>query len=251
MKEQAVALYGINPVREALLSEGNRPDKIYLLSGRGGKAVDEILILAKRKKISILISDRTTLTRIAGTDKHQGVVAFVSSGAYHDLETLLERGREGKRLPFLFLIDGVEDPRNLGAIIRTVDAAGGDGLVIPTRRAAGLSATVAKTSAGALSHLPVARVVNLSRAIERFKQEGIWVLGLDAAAEKPYDQYDFRAPVAIVVGGEGKGIRRKTLEACDETLSLPMHGHVGSLNVSVALGIVAYEVLRQRQKQPF
>ena len=246
MKERGVALYGVNPVRESLLSADNAPDKIYLLSGRGRKVIDEIRLLAKRRKTTILTAERDLLDRMAGTDKHQGVVAFLSSGAYHDIEELLVKSGRGKPLPFLFLIDGVEDPRNLGAIIRTVDAAGGDGIVIPSRRAAGLTATVAKTSAGALAHLPVARVINLSMAIKRFKKEGIWVVGLQTGAKKSYLQYDFSVPVAIVVGGEGKGIRQKILDACDETLSLPMNGHVASLNVSVAVGIVAYEVIRQR-----
>ncbi|MFQ5589433.1 MAG: 23S rRNA (guanosine(2251)-2'-O)-methyltransferase RlmB [Nitrospiria bacterium] len=238
-------VYGVNPVRESLVS-GAGVDKIYLLQNRRDQAVDEVRTLAKRHKVRLFATTREQLDRMAQTPKHQGMVAFLSSEAYDDLDELILKAKAGPEPPFLFLIDGVEDPRNLGAIIRTADAAGAHGVVIPARRAVGLTATVSKSSAGASAHLPVAQVNNLGRGIEQLKKEGLWVVGLDISGKTPYTGYDFTGPVAIVAGGEGKGIRQKVLEKCDETISLPMLGHVQSLNVSVAVGIVAYEAVRQR-----
>lgn len=240
-------IYGINPVRESLLAEKDQIDKIYLLPNKESKAINALRLLAKRQNIALRITQRDRLDKMAGTEKHQGVVAVLSSEAYYDLDELLERVNRSPASPFLFLMDGVEDPRNLGAIIRTVDAVGGDGIIIPSRRAVGLTPVVSKTSAGALAHLPVARVSNLSPMIDKLKKEGIWVVGLDIRGKMSYVDYDFTGPTAIVIGGEGKGIRQKILEQCDETVSLPMSGHVASLNVAVAVGIVAYEVVRQRR----
>ncbi|MBN4054358.1 23S rRNA (guanosine(2251)-2'-O)-methyltransferase RlmB [Nitrospira defluvii] len=240
-------IYGINPVRESLLAEKDRIDKIYLLPNKESKVIDELRFLAKRQNIALRITKRDQLDRMAGTEKHQGVVALRSSGAYYDLDELLEKANRSSASPFLFLMDGVEDPRNLGAIIRTVDAVGGDGIIIPSRRAVGLTPVVSKTSSGALAHLPVVRVSNLSPTIDRLKKAGIWVVGLDIHGKMSYVDYDFTGPTAIVIGGEGKGIRQKILERCDETVSLPMLGHVASLNVAIAVGVVAYEVVRQRR----
>ncbi len=238
-------IYGVNPVREALFS-GASVNKIYVLQNRRDKVIDEVRALAKRQNIPVLMAKREELDRIAQTPKHQGMVALMASAPLYELDALLVKAKTGPASPLLFLIDGVEDPRNLGAIIRTVDAAGGDGVVIPARRAVGLTATVSKSSAGALAHLPVTQVSNLGQSIEQLKKEGLWIVGLDVSGEMPYTDYDFTGPVAIVVGGEGKGIRQKILEKCDHTIVLPMLGHVQSLNVSVAVGIVAYEALRQR-----
>lgn len=247
MNRQNAVIYGLNPVRESLLAEDCRPDKIYLLLNKEGKVLDGLRSLAKRRKVPLLPAKRDLLNRMAGTPKHQGVVALLPSRDYDDIDHLLEKALVGPSLPFLFLIDGVEDPRNLGAIIRTVEAVGGDGIIIPSRRAVGLTPVVSKTSAGALAHLPISRVTNLSSTLERFKKKGLWIVGLDVDGKQSYVEYDFSVPVAIVVGGEGKGIRQRILELCDETISLPILGHVSSLNVAVAVGIVAYEVLRQRQ----
>ncbi|MFQ5597989.1 MAG: 23S rRNA (guanosine(2251)-2'-O)-methyltransferase RlmB [Nitrospiria bacterium] len=246
MSQGASVIYGFNPVRESLLAEGSRFDKIYLLSNKRGKPVEELRLLAKRRRIPLMTAPGDALNRMAGTAKHQGVVAIVSAKDYRDIDDLLEAAQRGPHPPFLFLIDGVEDPRNLGAILRTVDAAGSNGVVIPSRRAVGLTPVVSKTSAGALAHLPVARASNLSSVLDRLKKEGIWAVGLDMSGKKSYTAHDFSLPVAIVVGGEGKGIRRSVLEKCDEIVSLPMMGHVASLNVAVAVGILSYEVLRQR-----
>lgn len=223
----------------------DRPvSKIYLLQNRRDQAMDAVRVLAKRRNVMVLTATREQLDHMAQTSKHQGMVAFVVVEEYHDL--LLAKPKSGLSTPFLFLLDGVEDPRNLGAIIRTVDAAGGDGVIIPARRAVGLTSTVSKASAGASAHLPVMQVTNLSPVMDQLKEAGYWVAGLDVAGKTSYLEYDFTGPVAIVVGGEGKGIRKKVLEKCDDTITLPMLGRVQSLNVAVAVGIVAYEVVRQR-----
>lgn len=245
MSTKSSVIYGVNPVKESLLAD--RPvSKIYLLQNRRDQAIDTVRSLAKRRNIIVLSATREKLDQMAHTSKHQGMVAFLASQQSGSLDVLLQKPKPGGAMPFLFLIDGVEDPRNLGAIIRTVDAAGGDGVIIPSRRAAGLTATVAKASAGALAHLPVVQVNNLSPVIEQLKKEGYWVVGLDVGGKTSYLNYDFTGPVAIVVGGEGKGIRKKVIEKCDETLVLPMGGAVQSLNVAVAVGVLAYEVVRQR-----
>ena len=236
-------IYGVNPVKESLLAD--RPvSKVYLLQNRRDQGVDAGRARARRRNSTVLMGTREQLDRMAQTPKHQGMVAFVAAEEYHDL--LLAKPKSGSSAPFLFLLDGVEDPRNLGAIIRTVDAAGGDGVIIPARRAVGLTSTVSKASAGASAHLPVMQVSNLSPGMDQLKEAGYWIAGLDVAGKTSYLEYDFTGPVAIVVGGEGKGIRKKVLEKCDDTITLPMLGRVQSLNVAVAVGIVAYEVVRQR-----
>lgn len=240
-------IYGVNPIREVLLTEGKQIDKIFLLHNRGGKAIDEVRLLAKQQHTTVTVAKRERLDQMARTTKHQGIVAVMAETNYFDLDDLLLEAKAGPNPPFLFIIDGVEDPRNLGAILRTVDAVGGNGVIIPERRASGMTALVSKASAGASAHVPVARVVNLSNAIDRIKKEGIWVVGLDLGGEISYLDYDYRDPLAIVVGSEGKGIGRKVLGRCDQSVSLPMHGHVDSLNVAVSLGIVSYEALRQRR----
>ncbi len=248
MNKKEALIYGVNPIREVLLTKGKQLDKIFLLPNRGGKAIDEVRLLAKQQHTKVTVANRERLDQMAQTTKHQGIVALMAAASYCNLDDLLLKAKNSPNPPFLFLIDGVEDPRNLGAILRTVDAVGADGVVIPERRASGMTALVSKASAGASAHVPVARVVNLSNAIDRIKKEGIWVVGLDLGSEISYLEYDYKDPLAIVVGGEGKGIGRKVLTRCDQTVSLPMYGHVGSLNVGVSLGIIAYEVLRQRRK---
>ncbi|HZR45889.1 MAG TPA: 23S rRNA (guanosine(2251)-2'-O)-methyltransferase RlmB [Candidatus Manganitrophaceae bacterium] len=247
MNPGEAVIYGVNPVLEALRAEGKNLNKIYLLPSRAGKEIDEIRTLARRQHATVLTAEREAMDRMARTAKHQGVVAFLSSQRYRDLDDLLALSRKRNEPAFFFILDEVEDPRNLGAIIRTADAVGAHGIVIPERRAAGLTGVVSKASAGALAHFPVARVVNISATLDRLKKENIWIVGVEAGSKTSYVQYDFKDPVAIVVGGEGKGIHQKILEKCDQVVSLPMRGHVSSLNVSVAVGVVAYEVLKQRQ----
>ncbi len=244
--EEAV-IYGINPVLEALRAK--RLNKVYLAPGRGGPEVDEIRVNARQQRATVQTVPREVLDRMAKTAKHQGVVGLLSAQSYADLDEILERVRQGGEPPFLLVLDEVEDPRNLGAIIRTADAVGAHGVIIPERRAAGLTGVVSKASAGAVVHVPVARVVNISATIDRLKKENIWTVGIETGASTSYLDYDFADPVAIVVGAEGKGVHQKVLEHCDQVVSLPMRGHVSSLNVSVAVGVVAYEVLRQRQER--
>lgn len=241
-------LFGIHPIQEALAS-GQRPIyKLYLLRGRTDKPVQAILKSAKTQGVAIYFESREVLDRLAGNTRHQGVVGFVGATPYATIEEIFQAAQDRNEPPFLILLDGVEDPRNLGAIIRTAEAVGAHGLIIPQRRAAGITAAAAKAAAGAAEFLPVAQVVNLTQTIEEIKSRGIWIYGLDAKAEQVYYQADLTSPLALVVGGEGKGIRRLVSEHCDAMISIPMVGRVASLNVSVATAVVLYEVLRQRRK---
>jgi 23S rRNA (guanosine2251-2'-O)-methyltransferase len=246
MRHESEIVYGLHPVLEMLRS-GRRIGKLYLSLHKSERENNEIRLLARQQRVPLVAVHKEELTAIAGTTKHQGVAAMISSESYQDLDALLAVSAKRQDPPFFFLLDSVEDPRNLGAILRTAEAAGVHGVILPKRRAARLSPVVGKTSAGATAHLPIARVTNLSQTIDQLKKEEIVIVGMDATSKTSYLQSDFRGPVAIVVGGEGGGIHRKVLERCDQVISLPMRGVVESLNVSVAVGIVAYEVLRQRK----
>jgi 23S rRNA (guanosine2251-2'-O)-methyltransferase len=242
-------LTGIHAVREAL-EAGRAFDRIVIARGRQDTRVEEIVQLARARNISLRFEDRSQLERLADSKDHQGIVGLVASRAAGTLDDILAaanagaaRGEKG----LIVLLDGVEDPHNLGAVIRTALAAGAHGVVIPERRAAGLTDTVARASAGALAHLPVAKVTNLVRTMEELKEAGYWLVGLDEQAEKSYTEVDFSSPVGIVLGGEGKGLHELTRKRCDFVVSLPTVGPVKSLNVSVAAGVVLFEVLRQRR----
>ncbi len=219
--------------------------RIYLLEGRRGRAVEEILRLAKARHVPVAFEAREELDRRAGSGRHQGAVGIASAKAYLSLEELLEKAHRHDS-PLLLVLDGIEDPRNLGAIVRTAEAAGAQGVLLPTRRAVGLTATVARASAGAIEHLPIARVVNVAQTLERLKAANFWVYGLDAKGTHNYWEVDYRGPVALVVGGEGRGIRPLVAGQCDGLVRIPLRGNVQSLNASVAVAIVLYEVLRQR-----
>jgi len=242
-------LTGIHAVREAL--EAGRPfDRIVIARGRQDTRVEEIVKLARERNIAVRFEDRSQLDRLADSKDHQGVVALAAAREAATLEDILAgankapgRGEEG----LIVLLDGVEDPHNLGAIIRSALAAGAHGVVIPERRAAGLTDTVARASAGALSHLPVAKVTNLARSIEELKEAGYWLVGLDETADKSYTDVDYTSPIGIVLGGEGKGLHDLTRKRCDFVVSLPTVGPVKSLNVSVAAGVVLFEAVRQRR----
>jgi 23S rRNA (guanosine2251-2'-O)-methyltransferase len=242
-------LTGIHAVKEAL--EAGRPfDRIVIARGRQDTRVEEIVQLARGRNISVRFEDRSQLDRLADSKDHQGVVALAAARAPATLEDLLAAANAGAghgSKGLIVLLDGVEDPHNLGAIIRTALAAGAHGVVIPERRAVGLTDTVARASAGALSHLPVAKVTNLARTMEELKEAGYWLVGLDEEAEKSYTQVDYTSPVGIVLGGEGQGLHELTRKRCDFVVSLPTSGPVKSLNVSVAAGVVLFEVLRQRK----
>src|SRR5215831_2929218 len=239
---------GIHAVREAL--EAGRPlEHVLIAKGRQGARIDEILDLARRKCVPVRFEERTQVDRSAGTRDHQGVMAVAAAHAAASLEDILANanktaGQQG----LIVLLDGVEDPHNLGAIIRTSLAAGAHGVVIPERRAAGLTDTVARASAGALAHLPVAKVTNLVRAMEELKETGYWLVGLDERADRNYSDVDYSTPTGIVLGSEGNGLHELTRKRCDFVVSLPTRGPVKSLNVSVAAGVVLFEAVRQRGK---
>jgi 23S rRNA (guanosine2251-2'-O)-methyltransferase len=238
---------GINPVLEALTAGSRHFDRLLVVKGIRNRRVSEAIARASQMGIPLRFEPRETLDRMAGGIPHQGLIAVVSAKPVVTLDKLLD----GARTPALVvLLDGVEDPRNLGAILRTVDAAGADGVLLPDRHSAGLSESVSRSSAGGLEHVQVARIGNVSQAIDELKARGVWVVGFDASGTERWDAVDYRRPIALVLGGEGRGIRRLVRERCDHLVSLPLFGHVGSLNVSVAAGIALYEVVRQRGAVP-
>ncbi len=238
-------LTGIHAVREAL--EAGRPlDTVIVARGTHGNRIEELVRLARSHNVPVRFEERIQLDRTAGTREHQGIVALVAASPTASFEDLL-KPRDPRGAPgLLVLLDGVEDPQNLGAIVRTSLAAGAQGVVIPERRAAGLTDSVSRASAGALAHLPVARVKNLSRAMEDMKEAGYWLVGLDERAEQDHTEADFKVPVGIVLGGEGKGLHELVRQRCDFLVSIPTTGPVRALNVSVAAGIVLFEAVRQR-----
>ncbi|MGN1481897.1 23S rRNA (guanosine(2251)-2'-O)-methyltransferase RlmB [Porcipelethomonas sp.] len=238
-------IYGRNPVLEALKS-GAEIDTVFL-SGQGGSLGK---IRAEAKKSGAVVKDVTSgrLDQLTDGAAHQGVAASVACAEYASVEDILEVSRKKGTEPFIIICDEIEDPHNLGAIIRTAEAAGADGIIIPKRRSASLNATVHKTSAGAASWLPVARVSNLAAAIDKLKENGVWIYGTDASGEN-YDDTDLRGSIALVIGSEGFGMGRLIKEKCDFLLKLPMYGKITSLNASVAAGIFMYEAVRQRTKK--
>ncbi len=243
-------LTGIHAVKEAL--EARRPiDRIAIAKGRQDTRVEEIVQLARQQGVPLRFEDRGQIDRLANSKDHQGVVALAAARAAATLEDILANANAGQgQVGLIVLLDGVEDPHNLGAIVRTTLAAGAHGVVIPERRAAGLTDTVARASAGALAHLPVAKVTNLVRTMEELKEAGYWLVGLDEQGDKNYTEVDYTSPVGIILGGEGQGLHDLTRKRCDFVVSLPTAGPVKSLNVSVAAGVVLFEALRQRNTRP-
>jgi len=240
-------IFGINPVIEALKS-GRPVQRLLVLDQRkADRDMLEIIRLAKSNGIEIRMTSRDALNREAPNTVHQGVIAFAAAREYAVLDDILAIPAEKKQTPLFLILDGVEDPRNLGAILRTSEAAGVHGVIIPERRAAGLTDTVAKTAAGALEYVPVVKVVNIVNTLEDLKKSGIWVAAAEAGGDSVYWDADFVRPTALVLGGEDKGVRRLVRERCDYVVSLPLMGRINSLNVSVAAGILLYEALRQRR----
>lgn len=237
-------LEGRHAVAEALRA-GHTLDRLFVLDGCKDGPVSSIVKKAKRGDTIIRYVSRERLDQLSETGKHQGVIAHMAAYRYATVGEILQRAEEKGEPPFLFLLDGIQDPHNLGAIIRTADQAGAHGVIIPKHRAVGLTAGVARASAGAINHTPVARVTNLARTIDELKKEGIWIVCADMEGKVMYEQ-DLRGPVGLVIGGEGAGVARLLQERSDLTASIPMNGHVDSLNASVAAGILAYEVVRQR-----
>lgn len=217
---------------------------------KAGREVHEIVRLAKERGVEVRWVPREALNREAPNASHQGIIAIVSATQYAILDDILKIPAQRGEAALFLILDGVEDPRNLGAILRTAEIAGVHGVIIPERRAAGLTETVAKAAAGALEYVPVVKVVNLVNAIEELKKNGIWTAAAEAGGGDVYWDADFVRPTALVLGGEDKGVRRLVKERCDYLVSLPLMGHINSLNVSVAAGALLYEVIRQRRKGP-
>ena len=232
-------LSGIHPVLESLQA-GHPLDRILIAKGAGGARLQQIIELARRAHVPVRFEDRAGLDRLAGTPAHQGVVAMGAARKYAELDEVAASAR------LLVVLDGVEDPHNLGAIVRTAHAAGAGAVVIPERRASGLTDVVAKAAAGALEYLPVARVGNVNRALEDLKKRGYWIYGLDERGAEDYDRVTYNEPVALILGGEGEGLHEQVRKHCDVLVRIPMEGRVPSLNVSVAAGIVLFEYKRRR-----
>jgi len=237
-------LVGRNPIREAIRA-GRPMEKLLVATGDLSGAAKDIIKMAKEANVIVQYVDRSRLDQIYPA--HQGMLAYVAAVPYVSVEDILANAKEKNEDPFIILLDGITDPHNLGAIIRSAECAGAHGVIIPERRAAGLGPTAAKAAAGALNHMPIARVKNLNRTIEQLQAENIWVIGTAMDGENAFTA-DLTGPVALVIGSEGDGISRLTLEKCDRKLTLPMKGHIESLNASVAAGILMYEVARARAK---
>ena len=235
---------GRNAVLEAFRS-GKPVDKLFVLDGCQDGPVRTIIREARKHDTIIQFVEKERLHQLSETGRHQGVIAYTASYEYAEVEDMLALAKERGEDPFLVLLDGIEDPHNLGAIIRTANLAGAHGVIIPKRRAVGLTATVAKTSAGALNYTPVAKVTNLVKTMEELKKEGLWFVCADMGGEKMYD-FNLKGPIGLVIGNEGEGVSRLVKETCDYVASIPMHGDIDSLNASVAAGVLAYEIVRQR-----
>ena len=238
---------GRNAVLEAFRS-GKPVDKLYVLDGCQDGPVRTIVREARKHDTIIQFVEKERLSQLSETGRHQGVIAYTAAYEYSEVSDMLELARERGEDPFIILLDNIEDPHNLGAIIRTANLAGAHGVIIPKRRAVGLTATVAKTSAGALNYTPVAKVTNLKKTMEELKKEGLWFVCADMGGEAMYD-LNLTGPIGVVIGNEGEGVSRLVKETCDFVASIPMKGDIDSLNASVATGVLAYEIVRQRLKK--
>jgi 23S rRNA (guanosine2251-2'-O)-methyltransferase len=232
-------LIGIHPVKEALVA-GRPLDRVLIAKGAGGPRIQEIVDLCRQHKVAVRFEPREAIDRNAGgSGRHQGVVAFGAEKQYESFDGIVDR-------ELVVVLDGVEDPHNLGAILRTASAVGAGAVIIPERRAVGVTETVAKAAAGALEHMTIVRVTNIAQALEKLKKAGYWIYGLDERGDRSYDNADYDAKCAIVLGAEGNGLHENVRKACDFLLRIPMSGPIPSLNVSVAAGIVLFDWKRQR-----
>lgn len=246
MRYEEFTIEGRNAVMEAFRS-GKTIDRLFILDGCQDGPVKSILREAKKGDTIINFVKKERLDQLSETGKHQGVIAYAAAYEYASIDDMFKLAEEKDEPPFLILLDNIEDPHNLGAIIRTANQAGAHGVIIPKRRAAGLTATVARTSAGALNYTPVAKVTNLSAAIEELKERGIWFVCADMNGDIMY-HLNLTGPIGLVIGSEGEGVGRLVKEKCDYTAAIPMKGDIDSLNASVAAGVLAYEIVRQRMK---
>lgn len=244
-KEYNDQIEGRNSVIE-LLESGRDINKIYISKGEKHGSINKIMDLAKKNKVVIVETEKMKLNQMSQTNNHQGVIAIVPPFEYCEVEDILEEAEKRKEDPFILILDGIEDPHNLGSIIRTAETAGVHGVVIPKRRAALVNSTVNKTSAGAVEHMKIARVNNLNDTIKQLKDNGVWVCGTDMDTNTYYYNQDLKGPLAIVIGSEGFGMSRLVKENCDFIIKIPMKGKITSLNASVSAGIVIYEALKQR-----
>lgn len=244
MRYNELTFQGRNAVLEAFRS-GKTIDKLFILDGCQDGPIKSIVREAKKTDAIINYVDKERLDRLAGTGHHQGVVAIGAAYEYAEVDDILASVKEKGEDPFIFILDEIEDPHNLGAIIRTANLAGAHGVIIPKRRAVGLTATVAKTSAGAINYTPVAKVTNISQTIEELKKQGLWFVCADMGGETMYN-LNLKGPIGLVIGNEGNGVSRLVKDKCDFIASIPMKGDIDSLNASVAAGVLAYEIVRQR-----
>ncbi|SDZ25440.1 23S rRNA (guanosine2251-2'-O)-methyltransferase [Proteiniborus ethanoligenes] len=236
---------GRNPVIEAIRG-GREIDKILIAKGSEQGSINKIIGMAKDKKIVIQYVEKAKLDSMSETKAHQGVIALVTPYSYVEVDDIIKAAEDKNEDPFIIILDEIEDPHNLGAIIRTAECGGAHGVIIPKRRAVGLTPVVIKSSAGAVEHMNIAKVSNIASTIEELKKRGIWIYGADMEGKHDYFQKDLTGPIAIVIGSEGKGIGRLIKEKCDFLVKIPMKGKVSSLNASVAASVMMYEVLRQR-----
>ena len=237
---------GRNAVIE-LLESGKDINKLYITKGDKHGSINKIIAMAKERKIIVVEKDKTQMEKMAQNENYQGVIAIVPPFEYCEVEDILEVAREKEENPFILILDGIEDTHNLGAIIRTAETAGVHGIIIPKRRAASVNSTVAKVSCGAVEHMKIARVNNISDIILKLKEEGLWICGTAIDAQKYYFDQDLTGPLGIVIGNEGKGVSELVLKNCDFKVKIPMKGKVTSLNASVSTGIIVYEALKQRE----
>lgn len=246
MRYEELTIEGRNAVIEAYRA-GKTIDKLFLLDGCQDGPIRTILREAKKTDTVINFVKKERLDQMSETGKHQGVIAYSAAYEYGTIEEMFAKAEEKGEAPFLILLDNIEDPHNLGSILRTVNQVGAHGVIIPKRRAVGLTATVAKASAGAINYTPVAKVTNLSKTIEDLKEKGLWFVCGDMGGESMY-QLDLKGPIGLVIGNEGDGVSRLVREKCDFVASIPMFGDIDSLNASVAAGVLSYEILRQRMQ---
>ncbi|MBI1910734.1 MAG: 23S rRNA (guanosine(2251)-2'-O)-methyltransferase RlmB [Deltaproteobacteria bacterium] len=240
-------VYGVNPVMEALRGSADRIERILVYEGRADRTVEDIIKSARAKNVSVDKASQQDLERIAGTSRHQGIAAIIHGEfRYRDIEELIGAWKKTGEMAFFLILDSIQDPQNFGSIIRTANAAGVHGIIIPKDRACEVTPTVVKASAGASEHTLIARETNITRAIERLKEENIWVGGIEAGCKQTVYRMDLNRDLAIVVGSEGKGIRRLVMENCDFCISIPMAGQINSLNAAQAAAITMFEARRQR-----
>lgn len=246
--DELYRLEGRNSILEALKS-GRSINRIFIAKGDREGSINQIIAMARQCHIVIQETDRSRLDAMSQTYAHQGVIALAAAKDYVEADDILKNAADSGKPPFIIVLDGVTDAHNLGSILRTANAAGVHGVIIPKRRAVGLTAAVSKASAGAIEYVPVARVTNITQTVEYLKKQNIWVVGTDPTGERPYFDHDLTGPVAVVVGGEGEGMGKLVRESCDFIVNIPMAGQIASLNAAVAGAVVCYEIFRQRSKK--